>query len=770
MVITDGKTLGTERLTQAQKNAEGKRYYKDRIDNNCVIPFFRATTSFTTFSDVGYDADEYESMKRWYDLYNGRIDMGHFRQYCQKNAISRYIGISEQIINRDIISSRIDTIIGIEKRRPFRYKAVAVNPEATTLREQQETSMLQEYVLSRLGGKDVPREQLPPEIKKYMSRKYQTPQEIMANQVLEIGRRRQDFEYKFLKGMKHLAISYREIYHVTPKNGEPTIEVVNPMYFHADLGHDNEFVHKGNSATAYYMLHPSVVAHTFKDELTNKQIEELFTRASLDSKRYDDYHVPDPANWGYDGYVPVVHHVWRGLRKVGFLTYTGLDGTEQEKIVSENYRLNKDAGDIKIKWEWVEEIHEGYRIYDDIYVRCRPVPYQHALTGDLASPWLPYIGGIYDYLNSKPVSKIGRMETYQYFYNILLSKIDELVASDKGKKLGLDMSGIPASMGINLKEFLSHMQEDDIIPLNSNEEGQRHRQSQSSINGLITAIDLSQTSQMEAYQKIAEYVYRKAGEIIGISPQMEGFVKEREAVTNVQNSIILSNSKLEPFYNFHDTIKKDTLLAYLKLAQLMYYDDPPTYLAYAADDMSVSLLELEPEQFLAAQYVIYINDSSKTHDAQMMIDRYLQAAMQNQTVSPSAALAALRQESFNEAEEILSLSEEEQQLRQQEVFRMEQEAKIAEFRMKEEAESAKHDRTMKEIVAKERERRITEVSKQIILAMGFDQEKDKDNNNVADVEELGQDILEEARDAAEEIRTKLSNKESTPQNPNSPSQ
>jgi hypothetical protein len=764
MVITDGKTLGTEKLTQSQKNSEGKQYYKDRINNNAVIPFFRATTSFTTFTDAGYDSDEYESMKRWYDLYNGRIDMNHFRHYCQKNSVARFAGVSESIINRDIVSSRIDTIIGIEKRRPFRYKAVAVNPEATTMREQQENSMLQEYLMAKVGGKDVPREQLPPEIRKYMSRKYQTPQEVMANQVLEIGRRRQDFEYKFLKGLKHLAIAYREVYLIAPKNGEPAIEVVNPMYFHADLGHDNEFIHKGNSATAYYMLHPSAVAHAFKDELTNKQIEDLFSRASLDSHRFDEYSTPDPANWGYDGYVPVVHHVWRGLRKVGFLTYLGLDGTEQEKIVSENYRVNKEAGDIKIKWEWVEEIHEGYRIYDDVFVRCRPVPYQHALTGDLASPWLPYVGGVYDFLNSKPVSKIGRMETYQYFYNVMLSKVDELVASDKGKKLGLDMSAIPASLGVGLKELIAHMQEDDIIPLNSNEEGQRGRQSQSSINGMLSAIDLSQTSQIQAYQQLAEYAYTKAGEVIGITPQMEGFVKEREAVSNVENSIILSNSKLEPFYHFHDTIKKDVLMSYLKLAQLMYYDNPPTYLAYATDDMSVSLLELEPEQFLAAQYVIYINDSSKTHDAQMMLDRYLQAAMQNQTVSPSAALSALRQESFAEAEEILSMSEEEQQMRQQEMMKMEQEAKMVEFEMNEAAAQANHERTLKEIKVKESERRQTEIAKQMIFSMGFDPEKDKDNNRIADIEELGTDLLEDARKVAEEIDTKMANKEVAPEN------
>jgi len=624
--------------------------------------------------------------------------------------------------------------------------------------------MLMKYVMAKFGGEEIPQDQMPPEIKRYMSRKYQTPQEIMANQVLEIGRRRQNFEYKFLKGLKHLAISYREIYHITPKNGEPAIEVVNPLYFHADMGHDNEFIHKGNAATAYYMLHPSHVAHTFKDELTNKQIEEIFTRASFESHRFDEYTTPDPSNWGYDGYVPVVHHVWRGLRKIGFLSYVGLDGQPQEKIVSENYRLNKESGDLSIKWEWVEEIHEGYRIYDDIFVRCRPVPYQHALTGDLASPWLPYVGGVYDFLNSRPISKVGRMETYQYFYNVMMSKVDDLVASDKGMKLGIDVSAIPSSLGINLKELLAHMQEDDIIPMNSNEEGQRGRQGQSSVNSLLQAVNLSQTSQIAAYQELAEYAYRKAGDIIGITPQMEGFVKERESVTNVENSIVLSNSKLEPLFRFHDTIKQDVLLAYLKLAQLVYYENPPQHLAYALDDMSVSLLELDPDLFLSAQYTIYVNDSSKTHDAQSMLDRYLQAAMQNQTVSPSAALAALRQESFNEAEEILKASEEEQQMRQQMMMQSQQEMEMQKMQMQDQLDKSKHERQITEIQIKERERRITEISKQMLFSMGYDPEKDKDANNIADVEELGKEILIQAQKKSDELEEAMA-----PQQPQQPS-
>ena len=44
------------------------------------------------------------------------------------------------------------------------------------------------------------------------------------------------------------------------------------------------------------------------------------------------------------------------------------------KLVSEIYKLDKSVGDIDIEWEWLPEIHEGYKIKvgRDIYVRTGP--------------------------------------------------------------------------------------------------------------------------------------------------------------------------------------------------------------------------------------------------------------------------------------------------------------------------------------------------------------------------------------------------------------
>lgn len=743
------KSKHSEKQTQSQKYSNNKQYYKDRIDRGQNLPTEISTNSFTSFGDAGSGA-EYQDMKIWYDLYNNIIHPEHFMQYCSTNKLKAYANISENMINRDICSSRIDTILGVESSRPFKYQAVAVNPEATSIREEEENNRLKKYLLDSVNGAEIPRDQLPPKIRKYMQREFQVPQEVMANQVLNIGFKRQRMNSKFQEGLKHMALSTRQIYHVAAENGEPTVRVVNPLRFQVDMGENNSFVHLGNEATAVYMMHPAEVCHRWKDELTNQDIEDIWEAGQNSAGVSGGLFNSDEQN--YSGSIRVVHRVWRGMRKVGFLDFIDEEGQKQSTMVSENYKINKEQGDLKISWQWLEEIHEGYKILEDKYVSCGPVKYQHVISGDLQRPWLPYVGGIYDNMNSKPVSKMGRMLTYQYFYNIVYGTIDRLIANDRGKKVGIDMSSVPKSLGIGLKELISHMEEDDLVPLNSNEEGKRGQDRRGGITSLISAIDLSPTSQLQMYERLGDMAYARAGQVIGITPQMEGAVKEREAAANVQSSINLSSSKLSPFYEFHDQIKADVLMAYLKLAQLMYYENPPNYLAYSADDMSISLLELDPEQFLAANYSIYINDSSKTHDAHETIDRYLQAALQNQTVDPAAALAAMRQDSFQEAEEILAVSTEEAKADARAQADAERKARMEELQVQaaEKDKDRQHEKEM--ITLKAAEERITKVATQIILAQGFNEDKDMNKDGKADTEEFGKKVIEEARKIAEDAK------------------
>lgn len=749
------KSKYSERLTQRQKDARKKEYYRERIDRAAHLPREASTTSFTSFGDGDNGViDQYRMMQIWYDLYNGKVNRDHFVEYCGNDKLKAYAGVSENLVNRDIVSSRINTVIGVEAGRPFKYQAIAVNPEATTQREQKETELLKSYIMQKIQGQDPQKEQLPPHIRRYMSRKYQVPQEIMANQVLNVGWQRQDLENKFMEGLKHYAISSRQVYYVGPKNGEPCVEVTNPLDIYVDLGSDNDKYQLANSITAVYMMHPSEICQRWKDELTNDQIDRIWDNSRGERTQSDYHHAQDTDS--ITERVRVVHRLWRGQRKVGVLEYIDENGVNQKTIVSDNYRLNKEYGDKKITWEWVEEIHGGFRILNDIYVECGPVKYQHVLPGEGSRPWMPYVGRVFDNMNTTSVSLMGRMVPHQYSFNIITTKIDELISKDKGKKIGIEMSAIPNSLGVGLKELIAHMEEDDLIPMNRREEGKRGDQgAQYGISSLLSAIDLSPTSQINIYDSLADVAERRAATAIGITPQMEGFVKEREAAANVERSVNLSSSKLAPFYTSHDAVKVDVLNAYVKLAQLMYYENPPKHLAYTMDDMSVSLLELDPELFLASSYVITINNSSKTHDAKDTMDRYLQAGLQTQQVSPTAAFAAMRADSFLEAEEILEQSEQEKQAARQQELEAQKNMITDQHNLKI-SELQEEYRLKKELMlAQEKQRTVREIARAMVVAAGFQEDADMDGDGVADSEELGNKVIEKARKEVERAEREI---------------
>ena len=165
------------------------------------------------------------------------------------------------MVNRDIFSGKIKAMLGMERKRPFVFEAVATNPEATTSREQEEFKRIKEYVYKQAmapiiekiekeaaqaaaGGEELNPEQqqalqqeieqktkamTPSEVKQFMKRDYQDPVEVMSNQYLRYLIKELDLPRKFNKIFKHGMLSAKEVMYVGIINGEPDAWVVNSI-------------------------------------------------------------------------------------------------------------------------------------------------------------------------------------------------------------------------------------------------------------------------------------------------------------------------------------------------------------------------------------------------------------------------------------------------------------------------------------------------------------------------------------------------------------
>jgi len=777
------------RLTQKQKDANDKQWYKDQADlydgrNNGM---YSTGYNYTGHSGVS----EFKRKKLNYDLFNNIIDMRDFTYVCQP--FGAEVGdLPANMTNRDIVSTKIKVLLGMEMNMPFSWKVYAVNEEATTRREQEEFGRIKDYVVSEVmrpireeleaqaaeqtKGKQLSPEevkqikqqvaqqtqaQTPDEVRRYMKRQHQDPAEVQGNQILNYLIEKENIRDKFNKGMKHLCLAGQEIYLVTIINGEPKCIPVNPLYFDYDMSPDLDTIQEGEWAKCEYRMTPSTVVSLFGSELTDEQIDKVYeyhnNPASVADATFSFN--TDRAHEPYT--VRCLHLAFKSLRKVGFLYYKSpITGDVEMKIVDENYRLSKVLGDIRVEWEWIPECHEVWKILDDIYVYARPVPGQHRDPDNLWKCDLPYYGAAVDYLNSPITAPMDRIKSYQYFYDVIVYRIELLMASDKGKAIAVNIKGIPKSAGINLQQWMYFFEANKIAFLNPNEEGMK---GSGDVTNMIKDVDMSMVSKINEYIGLAEYIERKCGAAIGVTPQMEAQIAEREAVSNTRQNLMQASFIVKPYFELHNSVKGAVLTALLEKAKIAYSQGKPRKLSYIMDDMSVMMFEVDQNMLDASTLGLFIANAGKADDAKKAVETLSQSAMQNQQVDLLDVIRIVRSESVTEAEEMLEVSRDRMQEQQQAI---EQQKIEAAQKLQDDQHNFKREEWEHEL-ALVREKGKFDLQKQAMLSIGFNEDKDLDDDGQIDVLEVykaGKDAdIKERQTAVAEARQALDEQKFTHQ-------
>lgn len=764
---------GKHRLTERQKRANDNQWFKDQA--NLLDKISLRGSNVTGFGAIS----EYRRKKVNYDLFNNIVDMKEFTYVCQP--FGAEVGdLPANFTNRDIVSPKIKVLLGMEMNRPFSWKVVAVNEEATTRKEEEEFGRIRDFVVDEImkpirmerekklkeaqkGGQLNPEElqelqnqldaeveaKTPDKVRKYMSREHQDPAEALSRQLLEYLVLDKRIAHKFNKGMKHLCLAGEDVFWVGILNGEPDIEAVNSQYFDYGTSDDEDFIHKGEWAVREMRLTPAQVIARFGDQLTEEQIDRIYAYHSDPSRVADaDFTFSDSSSDEADT-VRALHCNWKSLKMVKFLTYLDENKQEQMMIVDENYKLRPEVGDLKLELEWIPFAYETYKLLDDIFVHCRAVPGQNKDFDNLWDCNLSYFGAAIDNLNSPVTSPMDRLKAYQYFYNVIIYRIELLMASDKGKILASNINAIPKSAGIDINKWHYFMEANKIAWYNPNEEGNK------AFNGdmasLTKVLDMSLVSDIEKYMKWADYIDRRAGLSIGVTPQMEAQIASGDAVTNTQQNLVQASYIIQPLFELHNTVKAEALSGLLDIAKTAYSQRPPQKLSYVLDDMTQKMLTTDPELLENSKYGLFVANSAKADQAKKAVDSLSQAALQNQQADLSDIIKVIKSDSITEAEELLDAAADRKHGQQMAIEN--QKAKDLKDARKAEAEEKDKQRAHEKdlVITKEEERRKTEIEKQTILSLGFNENKDMNNNgtpDVLDVAKHGLDVQIKGQKAA----------------------
>lgn len=764
-----------ERLTRSQKNAKGKQWYKDMIDHytNMSQASNKALFGFTN-SEGGVlfngDPSHYDRMTINYNLFNGILNKSDFESVVRP--FGDDVGdLPGRFTNKDIVSGKIKALLGLEMKRPFEWRIIAINDEATSRKEKEYFGMIQEYVVNSIiqpiktqleqqamaetEGRELTDDEInqiqqqiaeqlkamtPPEIKKYMAREHQDPAEVLGNQLINYLLQKEDFFTKTNRILKHGLLSAVECGWVGIINGEPVLKIINPKYLDFDRRRDLETIEDGEWVTYRMSLSPSEVITYFNEDLKDSEIDEIYKihhgeGGDLGTFSFENFGENTGSN------ITVEHVEWKSLKAIKFLDRVSPETGEIETlIVDEEYKLNEEFGDIEITTQWIPFRYEGYKIHtpEPIYKRCREVPGQYKDFDNLYECKLSYVGVIYDNMNSEPTCPMDRMKEYQYYYNMVMWKIDLLMASDEGKKIFMDYKAIPKTSGLDFKQFMHYLKVNNLGFLDPSEEGKKIS---GDVTNAVKEIDMSLVSDIQKYQAIAEYIKQACGKAVGVPDELEGQISADQSVGNTNNTIVNSSNVIEPIFELHNVVKRNLLSALLQTAKVAYSTFPKKKLHYILDDMSLHQLTLDEVLLDNSTFGLFTANSVRASQALDAVKQLSHAAMQNQKAELSDIIKIYKSNTIQEAEELLTVAEQNRMERedamQQQQLQAQKESEEAARKFKRE----EHDMELEKINLEFDRKKDLEITKQLILSMGFNEDKDLDKDGVPDVLEVAKHEL-----------------------------
>ena len=348
----------------------------------------------------GMTRSRFEELQMYYNLYNGIFDEKDLKAVTNPYKVDDGFPATPHDFN--IIRNRVDLLIGEETKRPLNFIVARTDEEAASQMQDKTKQMIIDYAMATITAKMDPKaaEQyqqkiksgqiMPPEdIADYMKRDYKDIVENVGYHTLNYLRQKLNIDHEYIKGWKDALISGQEVYYVGILNHEPILERVNPMYFSFDKSPELEFIEDGDWACRRMRLAYTEVYDRFFDKMDEKQLNQLIDLINASPQSYmtdknmiDDFNhikmriVDNPT---YDfrarNTVNVWHCCWRSFKKIAYVYYRDEAGQVQQTMVDENY--TKNGTEVDVKWDWIEEIWEGYRIGHELYIGCKPLEYQH---------------------------------------------------------------------------------------------------------------------------------------------------------------------------------------------------------------------------------------------------------------------------------------------------------------------------------------------------------------------------------------------------------
>lgn len=671
------------------------------------------------------------------NLYNGIVDVRDIHRTLNPFGMDASY-VPDNIPHHPIMVPKIDLLVGEEINRKFDFTALVTNPDAISAKEEEKGKFIKERFAEfiKSTGED------PQEIERKLKElekdihTWQDKKELLANRILRHYWEEQGFSKKFTECFKEALINAEEIVQIDIEQGEPVLHKLNGLKVHSIRSGNSNRIEDSDLIIIEDHWSPGRIVDVFYDELkptdidtildystskstdsyTDDDANHLFLRDGLgDANNVDPYlgiaqinghnfssNFTDP-----EGNIRVLRVYWKSLKKMQKIKYYDEMGDVQSKLRSEEYIIDKDAGEESTTL-WVNEAWEGTKIGKDIYVNMRPRKVQYSKMSNPSFNHFGIIGEIFNTNQSRAVSLVDRMKNYQYMYDVLWDRTNKGIQKNYGKILELDLARVPDNWEI--EKWMHFAVVNGIAVTDSFKEGNKGSATGKLAGNMQQSkgyLDMETGSYIQQHISLLEYIKMEMGEIAGVSKQREGQISNRETASGIERSVNQSSHITEWWFMKHEDFKKRCLTAFLDTAKIAFRDNPKKA-QYILDDQSIEILNID-EGFCEADYGIVITSSQKTKELENTMKQLAQAFMQNggnfstvMDIYLSPSLADMRRK----------IEGVENEMKETERMQSEQQNKLQEAQLKAQQEIEKANRDLKKYEIDTRA--TTEIQKAII--------------------------------------------------------
>ena len=658
-------------------------------------------------------------MKINYDLVNGIIHMEDIADVLNPGNISTAF-VPDKIQHYPIINSKLFTLRGEEASRVFDWKVVVTNPYAVSKIEEEKSNQYKERLSQIISNQSITDEQAGKELQEtedYFNFTWQDFREKRANELLKHYSKEQNFKQTFNDGFMDAAINNIEAYACEIIGGEPTLTKLNPMKLRIFRNGYSNRIEDADVLIYEDYWAPGRVIDTYYDDLSAKDIKYLSdelpdmlgANPTGAAGNYNDAYpfisrmnvvgeegilIDKNSGFGevfdqlstmtggigsnllpYDiaGNIRVIHVYWKSKRKIYKVkSFNPVTGEEEFDFYPETYVPDTDAGE-EATALWINEAWEGTKIGEDIYTAMRPCLVQFNSMSNPSRCHFGIVGTIYNINESIPYSLVDMMKPYNYLYDAVHAKLVDLIATNWGKLLELDLAQKPKNWEV--EKWMYFARANKVLIKDSFNEGSKGAATGKLAGGLNNAskgyIDADWGQSIQNYINLLQWTKDSMSELVGINRQREGQTYSRETVGGIERAVLQSSYITDWLFMQHDDTKRRVLECFLEVAKGALRGRSVKF-QYTLSDSSRKIMEIPGDEFCECDYGLVVDNSNDTQRLYSQIETLAQAALQNQLLDFSTILKLYGSSSMQEKIKTVDAAQKRMQQQQQEVAQQQQ--------------------------------------------------------------------------------------------------